>query len=156
MNRVMSGSEGMRAVIYSATNEASLRKDIVRPEYLLMGLVRSAEPIVAEILNEFGITEDRVEDLIRRNLAPFQTASDEFAGSAFEPAAKSVLESCHGEASALGHNDLRAEHILLALTLDSIAPELLDELNVDRAAMRKKIRQRFAAGPGDTPKTKES
>lgn len=139
-------------MIYSAMSEASLRKDSVRPEHLLMGLARSAEKIVAEVLSQFGVTEDRVKDLILRKPATHQPPSIEFAGPPFEPVTKRVLDWCHREASDLGHNELRAEHILLALTLDNIAPELLDGMDVDRVAMRTEIRRRAAPGPGDTPK----
>lgn len=97
------------------------------------------------------------DDLLANDFA--WSDQDPAASHRFSDAIRAVLGTSRAEATALGHDYVGTEHELLALlaSVDTVASQMLDALEVDRASTRREIlsvvkRGRGQGGP-DTPFT---
>ncbi len=151
-------TKSSRAVVVSAEAEAlALRARAIGPEHLLLALrehlaalgvdgdelrrdVARHDGLDADALATLGIDLDEVR---RQADEAFGEGALRRAGGAgrprFSKAAKKVLELTLREAIALGDRELRPEHILLALTRDDRATELLARQGLGREEVRAAI-----------------
>lgn len=103
-----------RGVIDAAGSEArDLRHASVGTEHVLLGLFHARDGIAAQALNQLGLDEETVRSDV---IAIVGVGEREPTGNiAFSQHAKKVLELSLREAWQLGHDQIGAEHILLAI-----------------------------------------
>ena len=120
-----------RALRYAQESAMKLGHNYVGTEHILVGLINEGEGVAARVLNEQGVTEQKVIEKIRELIGVGQNAEQQIAG--LTPRTKRVLELSFGEARRMGHNYIGTEHILLGIIKEgeSVAVRILTELNAD-------------------------
>jgi ATP-dependent Clp protease ATP-binding subunit ClpA len=122
-------TERARQVVVLAQEEArAANLGYIGTEHVLLGLLREEEGVAAKVLNDLGVTADKVRaSAERRYMGGDEPRAD--GKLPFTPRAKKVLEMSLREALSLGHNYIGTEHILLGLVRDegNIALEILQD-----------------------------
>ena len=129
-------------MIYKFTNKAKkaieiadeisiqLGHNYIGTEHILYGLIKEGEGTAAKVLNNKGITEDKVKEKIEE----FLGVGDELKETlGFTPRTKRVLENAFLEAKRIGYNYIGTEHLLLAIMKenDCVAVRIITDLEVE-------------------------
>lgn len=129
-------------MIYKFTNRAKkvieiandisieLGHNYIGTEHLLYGLVKEGEGIASKVLQNKGVTFEKVLKEIKEMLGHGKEIKESLG---FTPRSKRVLENAFLEAKRIGYNYIGTEHLLLALMKegDCIAIKIILELNVE-------------------------
>ena len=137
-------TEETREVIRRAQQEArAMSHGAVGTEHLVLALNGVDGGIVAEVFTELGITSG-VRREVRKRLGP---GPDRAEGGhvPFSPLAKRALELSLREALACGDQNIRPEHLLLAVSGmgESGGSEILRALGASPDLIRSAVRERF-------------
>ncbi len=122
-------TERAKAAINSAGQSAmELGHSYIGTEHLLLGLIREGEGVAHTILEENGITYDKVVEKIEKLIGIEPPINDSSIG--FTPRTKSVLERSLSESMRFGHGYIGTEHILISLMREgqSVAVRIIVEL----------------------------
>ncbi len=108
-----------------------LSHNYIGTEHLLMGLME-VEGVASKVLEENGVTVDKVLELVNQLIAPNSGVEMMDAGS-FTPRSKRILDQSYKEAAKFKAQLVGTEHILMALIkeTDCIAVRLLNTLGVN-------------------------
>ena len=146
---------GARTVVTSALEEARLRGDRrIGTEHLLLGLLHDPDSVAARTLGiDLATAQEALDALDRAALAtigidahgveraPIPTSRKR---TPLTSAARAVLPRAVAEVSRTGGRRIGTEHLLLAI-LDCHQPdpaaELMARLDIDRDAVRERLRQ---------------
>lgn len=125
-------TEKAKSVLLIAERSArNLSQSYVGSEHLLLGLLREGTGVAARVLQENGVSESKITELIRDFVAP-ETGVTLKEKRGYSPRALNILEE--GEALAEKyHSDLiGTEHILMAIIKigDNVAARLLNTIGV--------------------------
>ena len=129
-------------MIYKFTNRAKkvieiandisieLGHNYIGTEHILYGLVKEGEGIASKVLQNKGVTSEKVLKEIKEMLGYGKEIKQSLG---FTPRSKRVLENAFLEAKRIGYNYIGTEHLLLALMKegDCIAIKIILELNVE-------------------------
>ena len=129
-------------MIYKFTNRAKkvieiandisieLGHNYIGTEHILYGLVKEGEGIASKVLQNKGVTSEKVLKEIKEMLGHGKEIKESLG---FTPRSKRVLENAFLEAKRIGYNYIGTEHLLLALMKegDCIAIKIILELNVE-------------------------
>ncbi len=129
-------------MIYKFTNKAKkvieiandisvqLGHNYIGTEHILYGLVKEGNGIAAKVLNNQGITEEKVRVKIEEILGIGREIKETLG---FTPRTKRVLENAFLEAKRIGYNYIGTEHLLLAIMKegDCVAVRIITELDVE-------------------------
>ncbi len=107
----------------------------VGTEHILVGLLKEGSGVGALILNEKGVTLDKIENLIEENIGvgnPTRLSPNDFT-----PRAKRIIEISFQIARGMLNSFVGTEHILIALLResDSSAVKFLNALNFDEESL---------------------
>lgn len=107
----------------------------VGTEHILVGLLKEGTGVGALILNEKGVTLDKIENLIEENIGvgnPTRLSPNDFT-----PRAKRIIEISFQIARGMLNSFVGTEHILIALLResDSSAVKFLNALNFDEESL---------------------
>ena len=131
MNYFARFTEGAKNALGLAAEYArSLGHNYVGTEHVLAGLLEEGGE-TAKILNEQGITEENVKDLILRAVGKGDYVFNDNFG--YTPRVKMILELSKAIARQLGHNYVGSEHMLFALLRERecLANRILLALNAE-------------------------
>ncbi|HWT75878.1 MAG TPA: ATP-dependent Clp protease ATP-binding subunit [Mobilitalea sp.] len=108
-----------------------LSHNYIGTEHLLIGLME-VEGVASKILEENGVTVEKVLELVNQLIAPNNGVEMMDAGS-FTPRSKRILDQSYKEAAKFKAQLVGTEHILIALIKESdcIAVRLLNTLGVN-------------------------
>lgn len=131
----------------------TLNHGYVGTEHLLIGLLQEGTGVAAKVLEENGVEEDRVMELVSQLIAPnpaVQTADR----AAYTPRARRVIENSYREAVRFKAVQIGTEHILIAILRegDCVASRLLNTIGVN---IQKLYIDLLAAMGEDAPAVKE-
>jgi len=129
-------------MVYKFTNKAKkvieiandisieLGHNYIGTEHILYGLAKEGDGIAAKVLNNKGVTDDKIKNKIEELLGKGDQIKESLG---FTPRTKRVLENAFLEAKRIGYNFIGTEHLLLAIMKegDSVATRVIIELNVD-------------------------
>jgi len=123
----------------NAKNAINLAKEVayrlshnyIGTEHLLIGLME-VEGVASKILEENGVTVEKVLELVNQLIAPNNGVEMMDAGS-FTPRSKRIIDQSYKEAAKFKAQLVGTEHILIALIKESdcIAVRLLNTLGVN-------------------------
>ena len=123
----------------NAKNAINLAKEVayrlshnyIGTEHLLIGLLE-VEGVASKVLEENGVSVEKVVELVNQLIAPNNGVAMVDAGS-FTPRSKRILDQSQKEATRLKAQLVGTEHILIALIKESdcIAVRLLNTLGVN-------------------------
>ena len=137
-------------MIYKFTNKAKkvieisndisveLGHNYIGTEHLLYGLVKEGTGIAAKVLNNKGITEEKIKVKIEEILGVGRPIKETLG---FTPRTKRVIENAFLEAKRIGYNYIGTEHLLLAILKeeDCVGVRIIMELNVEIAKIYNEI-----------------
>ena len=131
----------------------SLNHGYVGTEHLLIGLLQEGTGVAAKVLEENGVEESKVVDLVSQLIAPnptLQTADT----AAYTPRARRVIENSYREAVRFKAAQIGTEHLLIAVLRegDCVASRLLNTIGV---SIQKIYIDLLAAMGEDAPTVKE-
>ena len=129
-------------MIYKFTNKAKkaieiandisieLGHNYIGTEHILYGLVQEGDGIAAKVLNNKGITEEKVKARIEELLGVGKEINETLG---FTPRSKRILENAFLETKRIGYNYIGTEHLLLAIMKedDCVAVRIIADLNVE-------------------------
>jgi len=127
-----------RKIMQLANQEAArFRHEYIGTEHILLGLVKEATGVGANVLKNLGVDLRR----IRMEVERLQTQGPDVAsigGRPSTPRAKAVIEYAMKEARELNHNYVGSEHILLGLLLEQegVAAQVLMNLGLTLEVVR--------------------
>jgi len=133
-------SQRARRVLSLAQEAAiSLQHHQIRPEHLLLGLMREEGGAAGRALRNLGLDTRRVEEQVRRISTDDETRPD--AQFDLSAGTKQVLELAVNEARRLQQNYICTEHLLLGLLRppEGVAVDILQELNIQPEQVRQQV-----------------
>lgn len=128
----------------------------VGSEHILLGLLRVGGGVAATVLNNKGIFEDGVEELLERTIGignPTELTSDNFT-----PRAKKIINSAVMGSKSLGSPLAGTEHLLLGILSegDNYAIRFINELDVDVASLTSDLMKSIGVDAGGEPQKTKS
>ena len=107
-----------------------LGHNYIGTEHILYGLVKEKEGIASKVLENKGITEDKVLKKIEEMLGRGEEIKESLG---FTPRTKKILENAFLESKRIGYNFIGTEHLLLAIMKEEecLASRIITELNVE-------------------------
>ncbi len=125
-------NEALNLAITAAQN---LGHTYVGSEHLLLGLIRQGSGIAATVLAKNGITDEKIEELLRSVIGCGNPTS--LSPDFFTPRAKRVLENAMAGSISIGKKYVGTEHLLVAILSegDNYAVRFIKELGADIAAL---------------------
>lgn len=124
--------QAVNALKLAKSTAQSCKHTYIGTEHILVGLLKEQEGTAGRILEEFGIEEGRLLELIGNLIAPAQVLVMEGAPE-FSPRAQRILDVAEKDAEAQNSEKAGTEHLLLALLkeTDSVATRLLYTMGVN-------------------------
>jgi len=146
-NRFEKFSERARRVLTIAQEEArQMNHSYIGTEHILLGLAREEEGVAAKVLNNLGVSLNKVRSAVEFISGRGERPSTGETG--LTPRAKRVIELAIDEARQLGHNYIGTEHLLLGLLREGegVAAGVLDSLSVTLERARAETTQVLSQG----------
>ncbi|MGF1496492.1 MAG: ATP-dependent Clp protease ATP-binding subunit [Elainellaceae cyanobacterium] len=136
-------NQAIAAIMLAQQEARRLGHSFVGTEQVLLGLLGDSNSKAARTLRAEGVTIDQARSEVESIIG--QGTGSVPSDIPLTPKTKRVLEQSLQEARNLGSTAVAPEHILLSLTRnnDSVAAKVLDNLGVDRDALRTKIIREF-------------
>lgn len=133
----MAYTEHAKAALAAAKRMArTTGQNYIGTEHILLGLLKQQNGVAAKILEQHGVTTERVMEVIRELIAPSGTVSV-LERDGYSPRAMQILEEADKQAARFSSAQTGTEHILLAIIKegDNIAARLLYTLGVSLQKM---------------------
>jgi len=130
-----------KQVIKLAKKEAQrLNHNYLGTEHVLLGLLKLGQGIAVNVLRNLNLDYETVRSEVER-LVGFGPEIQVYGDPALTGKVKKVFEFANEEATALNHNYVGTEHLLLALLrqTDGVAAQVLENLNVNLKDIRKEV-----------------
>ena len=141
-------------VIGEAKKAASqLEQNYIGTEHLLLGLVRVSDSVASKLLQEQGVTEERLEELISSLITPTASVSVR-EPDGFSPEAYRVIQNSYLEAKRFHSSLVGTEHILISMlkSFDCAGTKLLNTMKVN---IRQLYIELVSAKDGDVAAARE-
>lgn len=124
--------QALNALTLAKKAAQSLNHSYIGTEHILAGLLKEPEGTAGRILEEFGVEEERLTELICSLVAPPDSIMVERTPE-YSPRAERLLETAAAEAAAQKEELAGTEHILLAMLkeTDSVATRLLYTMGIN-------------------------
>lgn len=124
--------QALNALTLAKKAAQSLNHSYIGTEHILAGLLKEPEGTAGRILEEFGVEEERLTELICSLVAPPDSIIVERMPE-YSPRAERLLETAAAEAAAQKEELAGTEHILLAMLkeTDSVATRLLYTMGIN-------------------------
>ena len=130
-----------KQVIKLAKKEAQrMNHNYLGTEHVLLGLLKLGQGIAVNVLRSMNIDYESVRQEVER-VVGFGPEIQQYGDPALTGKVKKVIEYANEEASALNHNYVGTEHLLLGLLrqTDGVAVQVLENLNVNLKDVRKEV-----------------
>lgn len=131
----------------------SLNHGYVGTEHLLIGLLQEGTGVAARVLEENGVEELKVVELVSQLISP-NTSVQMAENAAYTPRARRVIENSYREAVRFKAAQIGTEHILIAILRegDCVASRLLNTMGI---SVQKLYIDLLAAMGEDAPSIKD-
>ncbi|MBP3502238.1 MAG: ATP-dependent Clp protease ATP-binding subunit [Clostridia bacterium] len=135
---------------------ASLGHNYIGTEHLLYGLVEENTGIASKVLQNQGMTSDKILDEIEELIGRSEESIDEPMG--FTPRTKRVIENAFLEAKKLGCEYIGTEHLLIGIMVegDSVAVRIMMDLGINPQKLYNEIVKVLKEGESDSSSNKKS
>ena len=131
----------------------SLNHGYVGTEHLLIGLLQEGTGVAARVLEENGVEESKVVELVSQLISP-NTSVQMAENATYTPRARRVIENSYREAVRFKAAQIGTEHILIAILRegDCVASRLLNTMGI---SVQKLYIDLLAAMGEDAPSIKD-
>ena len=129
---------------------ANLGHDYIGTEHLLYGLVEEGTGIASKVLQNQGMTSDKILEEIEELIGRSEEEIDEPMG--FTPRTKRVIENAFLEAKKMGSEYIGTEHLLIGIMIegDSIAVRIMMDLGINPQKLYNEIVKVLREGESDS------
>ncbi|MEE4194023.1 MAG: ATP-dependent Clp protease ATP-binding subunit [Anaerolineae bacterium] len=137
-----------RQVLSLAHQEAEKAKNsTIETEHLLLGLILESGGVAGRVLQELGIEEGRVREILQE-LHPLSGDEEKPERIDLSEGVQELLEMAIDEARRVGHHYIGTEHLLLALmrSEDGLAMEILNKIGLTPEMVRRQTRRVLEEG----------
>ncbi|MBQ8056865.1 MAG: ATP-dependent Clp protease ATP-binding subunit [Ruminococcus sp.] len=119
------------ALNLALTSAQEMGHTYVGTEHILLGLVRENTGVAAVVMNECGLTEDKLYEHIVQSIGKGNFTA--LTPDDFTPRTKRVMQMAVINSAKMGHNYVGTEHLLISILSerDSYAVRFLNELSVN-------------------------
>jgi ATP-dependent Clp protease ATP-binding subunit ClpC len=133
-------------VVLAEEEARALEHNYLGTEHLLLGLLREHEGLAARVLEELDVTVEGARAQVVRLVGSGEAPTS--GQLPFTPRAAKVLELALREVLALGHDNIRTEHILLAIGREheGVAARILRDFGADSDVIRDEVLRVLAGG----------
>ncbi len=120
-----------KAVELAKETAAEFGHNYIGTEHLLCGLIKEGSGLAYRVLDNQGMTEEKVEEMMEELIGRGAPLKDLPEG--YTPRTKRVFEISFMEAKRLNHHYIGTEHLLLGMMKegDSVASRIMMDLGVD-------------------------
>lgn len=122
----------------------------INTEHLLLGLIREDGGVAGRVLQELGMEESQVRDVLTDLLDEEGISSESQSGAAINlsPGVQEVLELAVDEARRVAHHYIGTEHLLLALmrTEEGFAMKIFQKTGITPEMVRRQTRRALEEG----------
>ncbi|HET6384374.1 MAG TPA: Clp protease N-terminal domain-containing protein [Armatimonadota bacterium] len=138
-----------RVVIAAQEEAANAGEPYVRPEHLLLGLVKPNDSVATKVLENLGVPAEHVRMEIERQMQDRGAGRMNKNDVTLDPRMKHVLDFAYDEARQTKTNYIGTEHLLLGIIREGegAAFKTLTRMGVDIVSTRKEV-VRYLAGGG--------
>ena len=145
-------SKASDALNQAISSAEMLGHTYVGSEHLLLGLLKIGSGVAAAVLNKNGVTAQKVEELIRRDIG--QGTPTKLSPDYFTPRSKKVIETAMSGCSSIGKKYVGTEHLLIGILSDgdNYAIRFLSSLGVDIASITTEALQSSGIDPNEMAK----
>ena len=129
---------------------ANLGHDYIGTEHLLYGLVEEGTGIASKVLQNQGMTSDKILEEIEELIGRSEEEIDEPMG--FTPRTKRVIENAFLEAKKMGNEYIGTEHLLIGIMVegDSVAVRIMMNLGINPQKLYNEIVKVLREGESDS------
>jgi ATP-dependent Clp protease ATP-binding subunit ClpC len=130
-----------KKVMALARQEAQrFNHEYIGTEHMLLGLIQEGSGVAANVLKQMNVDLEKIRQEVEK-IVKTGPPTVTMGQLPFTPRAKKVLELSMEEASALGHNYIGTEHLLLGLIKEQegIAAQVLMNLNIKLEDVREEV-----------------
>lgn len=135
---------GRRVVVLSHREAAGLGNDEIGPEHLLLGILSEGSSLASRLLVSAGIDYDKALTLVAEiHSSDLQEALGE---PKFTQPAMEVFKAAQEESTAMGHEFVTPEHLVISLisTSDPASDAVFDRLSIDASVLADAIRRNIS------------
>ena len=124
--------QAVNALKLARSTVQSCKHTYIGTEHILVGLLKEKEGTAGRILEEFGVEQERLQELIGNLIAPSEVLTMERVPE-YSPRAQRLLDNAGKEAQMWRADQAGNEHILLAMLkeTESVATRLLYQMGVN-------------------------
>lgn len=125
--------QALQALKLAKAIAQSWKHSYIGTEHILAGLLKEKEGTAGRILEEFGVAEEALEQLINKLIAPSAEILVAERTPVYSPRARKLVELAVHEAENQQENEAGTEHLLLAMLkeTDCVATRLLYTMGVN-------------------------
>ncbi|MDD6106520.1 MAG: ATP-dependent Clp protease ATP-binding subunit [Ruminococcus sp.] len=125
--------QALQALKLAKATAQSWKHSYIGTEHILAGLLKEKEGTAGRILEEFGVEEEALEQLINKLIAPSSEILVAERTPVYSPRARKLVELAVHEAENQQENEAGTEHLLLAMLKESdcVATRLLYTMGVN-------------------------
>ena len=144
-NKFTPGAEEALRLSQEAAGE--LGHGYVGTEHLLLGLIREKEGMAHEVLTEAGLTDDMIEEIIKKSVGAGLPGGNPAQG--LTPRAKRVVEIAMEDSIRGGYNYVGTEHLLAGILREgnNMAVRILRTAGVDARHLYTALMQKLSSAP---------
>ena len=145
-----------RAIQLADEIASNLGHNYIGTEHLIYGLVEEGTGIASKVLQNQGITSEKILEEIDSLIGIIDGVDSTPMG--FTPRTKRVIENAFVEAKKMGNEYIGTEHLLIGIMVegDSIAVRIMMDLGVDPQKLYNEIVKIIKEGETDSSESKSS
>ena len=135
---------------------SNLGHNYIGTEHLIYGLVEEGTGIASKVLQNQGITSEKILEEIDNLIGIIEDVDSTPMG--FTPRTKRVIENAFIEAKKMGNEYIGTEHLLIGIMVegDSIAVRIMMDLGVDPQKLYNELVKILREGENDSTESKSS
>ena len=135
---------------------SSLGHNYIGTEHLIYGLVDEGTGIASKVLQNQGVTSEKILEEIDNLIGIIEDADSDPIG--FTPRTKRVFENAFVEAKKMGNEYVGTEHLLIGIMVegDSIAVRIMMDLGIDPQKLYNELVKVIREGETDSSETRSA
>jgi len=107
------------AIQYAQDASRETERSFIGSEHLLLGLVRVENSVASKVLANYGITDEKITEFVKKFTAPLRAEVDVKEPEGFTPRASKIINNSHEESVNFGAKEVGTGFVLMAILKES-------------------------------------